>query len=78
MKQKYSEYVKEAMKGAEAVSTALITQLYLGVVAGAITEDDAEKRYRGYVNEQVDIIMTTANLLVDAHVLERDVEHIIL
>ncbi len=78
MKQKYSEYVKEAIKGAEAVSAALATQLYLGAVAGTITEGDAEKRYRGYVKEQVDIIMTTANLLVDAHVLERDVEHIIL
>lgn len=73
---KYSDYVKEQVAAAQKVAEALGIQLTLAVAAGSVSAEEAQDRLRMYVKQQTDIIMTSAKLLVDVGLLERDVEHV--
>lgn len=74
---KYSDYVIIGAASAKVVAEVLHTQYILRVEAGTLKDEEACELYKKYINEQIDIIMTTANLLVDAGVLERDVESVV-
>lgn len=74
---KYSDYVMMSLASAKVVAEVLHTQYILRVQAGTLKDEEACELYQKYIDEQVGIIMTTANLLVDAGVLERDVESVV-
>ena len=74
---KYSDYVVGAMISAKVVAEVYHAQCIMRVENGTLADDLGYELYKAYVNEQINIIMTTANMLVDAGVLERDVESVV-